>query len=78
MYFEEKDAFYDQLQQVVVSILKTQTQNVFIPSARLILIVFVLHSSYRFLHLLKRFHDCIRSERTLYKSFLHLAYITWA
>jgi len=35
----------------------------------------VLHSSYRFLHLfLKRFHDCIRSERTLYKSFLH--YIT--
>jgi len=30
----------------VYSCLQTQTQNVFIPSARLILIVFVLHSSY--------------------------------
>jgi len=37
----------------------------------------VLHSSYRFLHLLllKHFRDCIRSEMTLYKSFLH--YITY-
>jgi len=49
---------------IVYSCLQMQTQNVFIPSARLILIVFVLHSSYRFFHLLllMRLRDCIRSE----------------